>query len=183
MLVVGAGTGEEVLALATALSEPGFVAVEPAVAMANICEARLSERGCSDRVQIHRGLLSRLPASEPFSAATAVPVSQHLPGREGARGFFAETRSRLLPGAILFSADAHIPAGVDRKWLMEMWCTQITCNGISRDQAELMRAGIEQGITIRDEDDLVEQIRAAGFVDVNKLFSSLIYGAWTSRNP
>jgi len=183
ILVVGAGTGEELLALAKTLPDARFVAVEPAAAMADVCAARLTESGYSSRVELHRDLLSSLPPAAPFAAATSVLVSQHLTEPAAARGFFEEIRSRLLPGAPLFSADAHVPRGLDRNRLMDLWVTQIACTGIAREQAEQMRSRIEQGIAIRNEDEVVGLIKAAGFTDVQKLFSSLIYGAWSSRNP
>lgn len=181
ILVVGAGTGEELMPLAQALPEASFVAVEPAAAMADACAARLAEHGLSHRVQLHRGLLDELPRQEPFAAATAILVSQHLRAVDGARVFFDAIHARLVPGAVLFSADAHVPTGFEREWLMQLWCTQIECTGIPRDQVLQMRARIEDGIAIRAQADLEAQMQAAGLVEVRKLFSSLIYGAWCSR--
>lgn len=181
MLVVGCGTGEDLLPLARALPAARFVGIEPAEAMLVHCERRVRDEGLAERVTFHATSLEDFGRTEPFDAATAVLVSQHVFPDEAAAAFFAKLASLLRSDGLLFSADMHIGAGQDRRLILDSWRRQALLAGI---EAELVAGMLERfgsDLAPRDEATIAGFLRAAGFVDVHKVFGSLIYGAWAAR--
>lgn len=106
ILVVGAGTGTELLLLGKRHPEWRFVAVEPAPAMLNACRARVESIGLTQRVSFHAGTLETLPDESPqFDAATAILVLHHLVSEAEREAFLKGLANRLKPGGRFFSTD------------------------------------------------------------------------------
>ena len=191
VLVVGAGTGDELLLLAQAKPGASFVALEPADAMRQHCAARLEAAGLTSRVALvphlladyrrNAGVHGEQSTDGGFDAATAILVSQHIPHSEQAAAFFQDLYLQLRPGGRLFSADLHIAQGQDRIAMLGLWQVQARLAGVEPDLLDRMRVAFEHDPRPRDEHQILGFLQMAGFVDVLKPFSSLIYGAWTAR--
>jgi tRNA (cmo5U34)-methyltransferase len=179
--VVGCGTGDDLVPLARALPEARFVGIEPAQAMLGYCEQRVRDEGLSDRVTLQATSLEGFAGAERFDAATSVLVSQHVFPDEAAAAFFAKLASLLRGGGRLFSADMHIGAGQDRRLILDSWRRQALLAGIEPPLVAQMLERFGSDLAPRDEAAIVGFLRAAGFVDVHKVFASLIYGAWAAR--
>ena len=105
ILVVGAGTGAEIIALAA--RHPGwhFTAVDPAAAMLDVFREKAAAAGILERCTVHVGYIESLPDTPVHDASTSLLVS-HFLQTEGSRGaFFAEIAHRLKPGGLLVNAD------------------------------------------------------------------------------
>ena len=181
ILVVGCGTGEELLELAGALPDASFVAVDPAAAMLRVCQARLSRAGIASRVSLIEGLVEDVPEQRGFAAATSILVAQHLEKRAEALGFFRAIADRLLPGGRLYSADLHIGDGQDRDRLIGLWGRQARMAGIEPELVDDMTERFAAELRPRSEQEILSLLTSAGFTDVLKPFSSLLYGAWYAR--
>jgi len=181
ILVVGCGTGEEILELTDALPEASFVAVDPAAAMLQVCEARLSRAGIESRVDLVEGFVQDVPEERRFAAATSILVAQHLEKRAEALDFFCAIADRLLPGGRLYSADLHIGSGQDRQRLLDLWQRQARMAGIEPELVDDMSQRFVAELRPRSEEAILALFTSAGFTDVLKPFSSLLYGAWYAR--
>lgn len=180
VLVVGCGTGEELVALGRQLPAAAFVGVDPSAAMLEHCVQRVAEAGIADRVRLHGVALDEFAGDGPFDAVTSILVSQHLP-TELAQEFFSTVAACLKPGGILYSADLHIPAGQDREAMLALWRRQSLMSGADPALVQGQMAMLRTDIRPRDEAEILGFLGAAGFVDVLKPFASLVYGAWTAR--
>src|SRR5262249_28967552 len=78
VLCVRAGTGSELIGLAS--RHPGwtFTAVEPSAPMLDVCRRKAEACGVASRCVFHAGYLDSLPLGEAFDAATALLVSQFI---------------------------------------------------------------------------------------------------------
>ncbi|HYG70445.1 MAG TPA: class I SAM-dependent methyltransferase, partial [Anaeromyxobacteraceae bacterium] len=89
VLIVGAGTGAELLHLAAAFPGWRFTAVDPSEPMLRRCRLRADAAGLSARCRFHEGAVDTLPEEErAFDGATALLVSQFVVDPEARRGFF-----------------------------------------------------------------------------------------------
>jgi tRNA (cmo5U34)-methyltransferase len=183
ILVVGCGTGEDLIPLARALPRASFVGIEPAEPMLDLCDRRVLAEGLKGRVTLHPITLEELKGDERFHGATSILVSQHIESDAKAGEFFVKLASLLEPGGRLYTADLHIGAGQDRDLMLALWREQALMSGIESSIVKGMMTRFRADIGPRDEATLRGFLEAAGFVDIIKPFSSLIYGSWSARKP
>ncbi|MEM7676061.1 MAG: class I SAM-dependent methyltransferase [Myxococcota bacterium] len=105
LLVVGAGTGQEIVALGKRRPNWKFVAVDPSEPMLDMARRKLSEQGMLDRCILHVGTLDTLPTTEDFDAATAILVSHFFTEGEERRAFLKRIAGHLRLGGQFFLAD------------------------------------------------------------------------------
>jgi len=179
ILVVGCGTGEELDALATALPAVRFDGIDPSAAMLEFCRTRLVRQSVHSRVSLHACTLSGFATTRQYQGATSILVAQHLPDGEAA-AFFRQISALLEPGAVLFTADLHIPAGQDRQDTLALWRRQAELAGNEPELLDGMSARFATDIRPRDEDEIKGLLTGSGFHRVLKAFSSTIYGAWVA---
>lgn len=181
ILVVGCGTGTELLALAGAFPRAHLTGLEPAAAMLAHCERRVAECGFAERVALRAADLAGFDGAGPFDAATSILVSQHIADDAGAAAFFATIASLLRPGGRLYTADLHVALGQDRERMLALWRVQSLLAGIEPELVHGMLEKFRTDIRPRDESTIAGFLERAGFGEIAKPFSSLLYGAWTAR--
>lgn len=178
ILVVGCGTGEDLLTLARTYPDARFTGIDPTEAMLAQCAKRVASEGFSDRVSLHHSSLQAFNAATTFDAVSVVLVSQHIADDAEATDFFKKIASLLKPNGRVFSADLHIPFGQNRAQLFELWYAQATLTSANPGLAAEILRHFETDIRPRDEIVIEGFLKAAGFANIIKPFSSLIYGAW-----
>jgi tRNA (cmo5U34)-methyltransferase len=98
ILVIGAGGGIELAALAMAGTGWRFTGVDPAGPMLDMARGRLAAMGALDRVGLVQGFAADAPAG-PFDAATCF-LTLHFVPDDGARlATLRDIHARLKPGA------------------------------------------------------------------------------------
>lgn len=98
ILVVGAGGGIELAALAKAGPQWRFTGVDPAGPMLDMARGRLAALGMLDRVQLIQGFASDAPAG-PFDAATCFLTLHFVPDDGTRLATLRDIHARLKPGA------------------------------------------------------------------------------------
>ena len=141
----------------------------------------MADAALSSRVHLEQTAPEDFTADALFDAVTAILVSQHLATDALAGAFFKQIAALLKPNGRLYSADIHIAVGQDRERMLALWAAQAVMSGIEPEIADDMLAMVRSAMKPRDESTIVGFIRDAGFVEILKPFSSLIYGAWTAR--
>ncbi|OFB38934.1 methyltransferase [Mycolicibacterium sp. (ex Dasyatis americana)] len=186
VLVLGAGGGLEVKALATAHPHWRFQAVDPSEAMMELATATLGP--LAERMDTHIGYVDDAPEG-PFDAATAL-LLLHLTERDERLRTLTEVHRRLRPGAPLVvmhvSFDQDDPA--ERQRMIDRHLAYLLANG--NDPAHVDKAGEmirEHMPALSPEQDhaLLEDV---GFTDVTQFFSAFTFRGWvgyaqSSRGP
>lgn len=181
ILVVGCGTGDELIGLAKALPQAKFEGIDPSEAMLELCKKRVEEEKLSNRIKLHQATLEEFLSPNSFDAVTSVLVSQHLESDTHAQDFFHQLASHLKPDGFLYSADLSIASDQDRELLFNLWRSHVIMSGIDEEMAEAMLTKIQSDISIRDQATISKFIHKAGFKDIFSPFRSLMYGTWAAK--
>lgn len=173
VLVVGAGGGLELAAMAAA--QPGwrFTGVDPSPAMLDL--ARKAVASCAERVQFVTGTVDQA-SEELFDGATCL-LTLHFLERSERLTTLQEIRRRMRPGARLVVAQHAAIGGDAERWLARSVAFGA---GANKDLANALAAGklMRQRLpllTPLEEEDL---LRAAGFVDVDLFFAAFSFRGW-----
>ena len=180
LLVVGAGTGQEMVAIGRHAPRWRFVAVDPSPAMIVVAQTRLDALGLRDRATLHCSHLHELPA-ERYDGATLIGVLHHLKGREPRAALLHEIAARLGPGA------PFVLAGNFRRYaseplLVQAWQERWRQHGATSDEVAAKFATITQGVEPPEsEQKVLDHLDDAGFTGGHLFFASLFWGAWIAH--
>lgn len=177
ILVLGAGGGLELRAMADAHPGWTFVGVDPAEPMLRLAERTLA--GLSDRVELVRGYLDDAPAG-PFDGATCLLTLHFLEPHERRRTLHA-LHSRLKPGSPLVVAHSSFSqdAGSRSRWLRR-YAAFAVASGVEPDQAEEVRAAVDASLHVLSPDHDEALMREAGFADVEGFFVAFSWRGWVA---
>lgn len=173
ILVVGAGGGMEIKAMAEARPAWRFTGVDPSPAMLDLARQTLTP--FADRVDLIRGTIDQVPQG-PFDGATCLLTLHHLDRDERLRTV-KDVRRRLQPGAHLVVAE-HSAPGPDP----ERWMTRSVAFG-DREGLDWVKAAATGRmmterlplLTPAQEEDL---LREAGFTDVELYYAAFSFRGW-----
>ncbi|MHC2071129.1 class I SAM-dependent methyltransferase [Bremerella sp. T1] len=177
ILCVGAGTGAELLSMASRHSQWQFIVVEPSAGMMEQCQKRASEAGITDRCTFHEGYLGTLPPADPFDAATSILVSHFFVNLEERRHYFTEIAQRLKPGGTLVTADlAADMASPEYVELVQHW---VSLHGVAGIEAKTDHLGRDVGLLSHEE--TTKLLTSSGFQSPVLIYQALLIQTWVAR--
>lgn len=182
ILCVGAGTGSEILHLASRFPGWRFTAVEPARGMLDVCRRRADEAGIAERCEFHEGYLDSLPAGASYQAATSFLVSQFILDQTARSAFFEQIAERLVPGGMLASSDLSTEQdapGYDD--LLRVWQRTITPTDVSDEGLRRMKATYAKDVAVLPPAEVAAILRAGGFEAPRTFFQAGLIRAWFAR--
>lgn len=176
ILVVGAGGGMEIKAMAEAQPTWHFTGVDPSHAMLDL--ARQTLKPFADRVDLIQGTIDQAPAG-PFDGATCLLTLHHLDRDERLRTL-KDIHCRIRPGTMLVVAE-HSAPGPDP----ERWMTRSVAFG-DREELDWAKAAATARmmmehlplLTPEQEGDL---LREAGFTDIELYYAAFSFRGWVGR--
>ncbi len=174
ILVVGAGGGLELKALAEAQPDWHFVGVDPSAQMLDLARRVLGPLGA--RVDLRQGFVDTAPPG-PFDGATCL-LTLHFLQREERLHTLREIRRRLKPGAPLVVAHHSVPDGDEAT----TWLTRSAAfAGGDFERAHLSAAKMAQHLPVLSAGEEVAVQREAGFFDVALFYAGFSFRGWVSR--
>lgn len=183
VLVAGAGTGSECVALGQACPGLHVVGVDPAGDMLDLAEHKVSEHGLTERVRLYPCKVSDLPTFEPFDGATLLLVLHFLPDDGAKLALLTDIARHLKPGAPLVLGDLFGPAW-DEPWQAELriyWRHLQKAAGIAATDIDKGFAHVDRDIHPVTEERLAELLEQAGFAPPRPFFRALCFGGWVAR--
>jgi tRNA (cmo5U34)-methyltransferase len=179
LLIIGAGTGGEILELGKTNLGWRFLGVDPAQPMLNLASERIRAAGLSDRVSLVKGWVGELPDDTLYDAATAAMVLHFVPDDGGKLNLLRDIATRLKHGAPLVLMDVHGDLSApESKLLREAWKHQQNLAGV--EWIEVERGMTERMKTIHFVSAArIEQLLAeAGFSRIQYFFQVFMLGGW-----
>jgi tRNA (cmo5U34)-methyltransferase len=178
VLVLGAGGGLELKALAEMHDDWTFDGVDPSPEMLKLAQRTVGAH--APRVRLHEGLIDIAPAG-PFDAATCLLTLHFLPRDERQRTV-AEIHRRLRPGAPFVVAHSSFPQGEGERdrWLSR-YAAFAVASGADSTQTEKMRAAVKAHLNLYDPEDDEDILRGAGFSDVRLFYAAFTWRGWVAR--
>lgn len=180
-LIVGCGTGADLIPLAEAFPEWRFDALEPANAMRKYCLSQINRKNLSDRINLYACDLESFDGEGAYDVVTSILVSQHIENSKEAQRFFSKLYSLIKSNGWLYTADIHFPKNQPELEILDLWSYQAKYAGTPTEIVEDLLARFRTDLKPRHEDKIIQMFHTAGFKSPIKVFSSLIYGAWCAQ--
>ena len=175
VLVLGAGGGLELKALAEAHPGWSFVGVDPAGPMLTLAAQTLGP--LAPRVELVQGYIEDAPPG-PFDAATCLLTLHFLKPAERRRTL-SDIRRRMKPGSPFVAAHGSFPQkeGARARWLSRYAAFAVAA-GVDPQQAKAARSGVETNVSMLDPEQDRAILLEAGFSDVEQFFTAFTWRGW-----
>jgi tRNA (cmo5U34)-methyltransferase len=175
VLVLGAGGGLELKALAEAHPGWAFDGVDPAAEMLKLAERTLGP--LASRVRLREGYIDDAPEG-PFDAAACL-LTLHFLAPEDRRRTAIEIRRRLRPGAPFVAAHSSFPQdeGERALWLTR-YAAFAVASGADPDHARNARAAVEAYLNVLSPEQDEAILRDADFSDVSLFYAAFTWRGW-----
>lgn len=177
VLVLGAGGGLELKALARAHPGWRFTGVDPAGPMLDL--ARETMGADIGRAELVQGYIDDAPAG-PFDAATCL-LTLHFVGRDERVRTLREMHARLKPGAPLVVVHSSFPQDepARTRWLAR-YAAYAVASGADPAQTEQARAAVSASLALLTPQDDEQCLSMSGFNDVELFYSAFTWRGWVA---
>ena len=181
VLVLGAGGGLELKALAEAHPGWTFAGVDPSEEMLGLAEATLGPLAA--RVRFHAGFIDDAPEG-PFDAATCL-LTLHFLDAEERRKTLEEIRRRLKLGAPLVAAHCSFPQADEdaRKTWLARYAAFAIASGADIADVEKAREMVDAALHLFEPEVDAAIIKDAGFVNVAEFYAAFTWRGWAAYAP
>ena len=183
VLVVGAGTGIEIITIQIAQPAWRCTGVDPSFQMVEIARDRIAAAALGDGVELHNEYVHDLPEDIRFDAATCFNVMHFLEDDGSKEQLLQSISDRLDPGAPFILFDLHgtrTDPEYDEQYAA--WRAYWRIQGLDEEDRAAFQAKIDTGIRWIPETRILELLAATGFEDVRPFFRGLLYGGWMVRH-
>ena len=177
ILVLGAGGGLELRALADAHAGWSFDGVDPSAAMLELARQAAGPHG--HRMALHEGYVDVAPEG-PFDGAVSLLTFHFIP-REDRLETLRQLRRRLKPGAPLVIAHISFSQAEPER---SAWIARHVAYPAAPDadpaQLEAARQAIGTRLSILAPEEEEAMLRAAGFTGVSLFYAGLSFRGWVA---
>lgn len=175
VLVLGAGGGLDLKALASAHAGWTFDGMDPSAEMLKLAEQTLGP--LVSQTRLHQGYIEDA-STGPFDAAACILTFHFMPPEERQR-VAVEVHRRLKPGAPFVVAHFSVPQGEGERalWLSRYAAFAIS-SGMEPATAEQARAGVAAHLNILTPEQDEAILRGAGFSGVSMFYTGFTFRGW-----
>jgi tRNA (cmo5U34)-methyltransferase len=172
VLVLGAGGGLELKALADDHPDWTFIGVDPSADMLRVAEQIVGRH--SARIHLHEGYIDAAPEG-PFEGATCL-LTLHFVSRDERLETLRQIHRRLVPGAPFVVAHISFPQTEPER---SMWISRhVEFSGIDPASAENAKRAIATKLSILSPEEDEALLREAGFSNVSLFYAGLSFRGW-----
>jgi tRNA (cmo5U34)-methyltransferase len=182
VFVVGAGTGQELVAYGTANPDWSLTGVDVSPSMLAVANGRLREAGLEERVRLVHGEVAAVELERPCDAATALLVMHFLPDDGAKERLLRAMYERLATGGYLLLADlTGCPGDPAFERLFAAWGQHMVNGG--RDIAEVAERldHVRRDVSCIPEPRLLELLEGVGFAPPQRFYTAFLFNGWLTQ--
>ncbi len=181
VLCVGVGTGAEILSLSRAFPEWTFVALDPSIAMLDICRERLKDADVADRCEFVHGHTQDLPSAPDFDAALSILVA-HFVKHDDRLNFFRQMTDRLKSGGYLINAEISFDLNsAEFPSMLKNWEAVQTLMGATPESLATLPEQLKELLTVLPPSETESLLRQSGIDLPVRFFQALMICAWYGK--
>ncbi|BAZ14207.1 hypothetical protein NIES4071_60470 [Calothrix sp. NIES-4071] len=180
LLIVGAGTGMEIVRYSQGNPEWHFMGIDPSANMLEIARKKIQSSNISEQVTLHQSYTNDLPSTPLYDAATSILVMHFIPD-EDKLGFLQSIAQRLKQGAPFILVDIFGEKGTPEfertlSFMQSYWQEM----GRTEENIQEMMTTINKGVYTISEARVYELLQQAGFTNVTKFYTGIWVGGWVA---
>ncbi|MFJ3389097.1 MULTISPECIES: class I SAM-dependent methyltransferase [unclassified Lysinibacillus] len=177
-LVVGSGSGNEILQLAEKSPHWSFVGIDPSEAMLQIAGERL--KSLPNNISLYQGTIldTQLPAVK-FDAASCVLVLHFIQNDQEKLATLKEIANNLKPGAPFVLVSKYGQQGsLETELQFDLWRaywlqhTKLTPSEVAEMEKSI------RSLSFMREEDILSLLQQAGFTKPSRFFATTLFGGW-----
>ena len=179
VLVIGAGTGTELVTLGCRNPHWQLTGVDPSNSMLAQARQKVAQYNLRDRVILVQGYTENLTTTSLYDAATSILVMHFLPDDGSKLRFLRSISERLKPSASFVLVDVH--GEKDTLELNEMIDILAVCReemGMPLEKHLQTMAAFHQGVYPVSESRTLNLLQQAGFSKILRFYTGLWVGGW-----
>ncbi|KCZ84201.1 type 12 methyltransferase [Hyphomonas adhaerens MHS-3] len=177
ILVLGAGGGLELRAMAESQPDWTFVGVDPALPMLELARDTLGDAAA--RVDFIEGYIDAAP-EEVFDGAVCL-LTLHFLDRQERLRTIKEIHKRLKPGAPFVAAHSSFPQAPDvrDKWLSRYEAFAVA-SGVDPEMAGQARDAVSRSVELLTPEQDEQILKSAGFSNVEQFYRAFTWCGWVA---
>jgi tRNA (cmo5U34)-methyltransferase len=181
LLIVGAGSGMELVKFAQGNSQWQMLGVDPSSNMLSIAQNKIEEYGLSERIKLFTGYTHALDTTSLYDAATCILVMHFLSDDGSKLALLQNIAQRLKSSGTFILVDIFGEKGTQEFERMisiiKVYWEQM---GITPEKRMEGLETIKKGVFPIPEIRVVELLQQAGFGNILRFYTGLWVGGWVA---
>lgn len=181
LLIVGAGSGMELVKFSQGNSQWQMLGVDPSSNMLSIAQNKIDEHGLSERIKLFAGYTHDLNTTSLYDAATCILVMHFLPDDGSKLALLKNISQHLKSSATFILVDIFGEKETDEFEKMisiiKVYWEQMGMNPEKRMEG---LETIKKGVVPISEMRVVELLQQAGFGNILRFYTGLWVGGWVA---
>jgi tRNA (cmo5U34)-methyltransferase len=179
LLIVGAGTGMELVTLGKSNSNWHILGVKPSISMLTIAQQKIGRHSLSDQVKLYQGYTNELPPTPLYDGATCILVMHFLPDDASKLALLQSIAQRLKSEAYFILADMFGEQDTETfEQFTSAWKIHGKLMGLNSEKIAEMLETARKGIHSISEQRVLELLQSADFENIVRFYTALWYGGW-----
>ncbi|NMG06127.1 class I SAM-dependent methyltransferase [Brasilonema sp. UFV-L1] len=181
LLIVGAGTGKELVKFGQGNLQWQMLGVDPSANMLSIAQEKIQQHNLSQRVQLFQGYTYDLPTTPLYDAATCILVMHFLPDDGSKLALLQSIAQRLKSSAPFILVDLFGEKGTrELEQMVPILKAYWQEMGMKLEQIELSLLTVNTSVYPIAEAKELELLRQAGFGNMIRFYTGLWCGGWVA---
>lgn len=179
LLIIGAGTGAELVKFGNSNPEWQFLGLDPSSNMLAIAQDKIQHYGLTQQVQLFTGFTQDLPYTPVYHAATCILVMHFIPDDGSKLALLQSIAQRLESSAPLILVDVFGEKGTPEfeqmVAIMQVYWQEMGMN--PQTSLKLLETAYK-GVYPIPESRVWELLQQAGFSNMMRFYTGLWVGGW-----